>query len=124
MPRFFLFGCPDPETSITIRDISGADIAYGRVTFSLSSWTNEEEEKFGIANPFPPPSPANLVLQKAKKPLQFVNPDGGGCNDDDRDLPLMVSDLDNGHLGFVLRCLLKLLVGVVTTYSPTVTNNN
>ncbi|KAK0586704.1 hypothetical protein LWI29_010993 [Acer saccharum] len=32
----------------------------------------------------------------------------------------MVSDLDTGHMGFVLRRLLKLLVEVVTTYSPTV----
>ncbi|KAI9169145.1 hypothetical protein LWI28_007664 [Acer negundo] len=34
----------------------------------------------------------------------------------------MVSDLDTGHMGFLLRLLLKLLVGVVTTHSPTVAN--
>ncbi|KAK0604805.1 hypothetical protein LWI29_019629 [Acer saccharum] len=77
-----------------------------------------------IANPFLPPSPANLVLLMVKKPSRFVNPDGGGCNDDSCDLPLMVSDLDNGHLGFVLQCLLKLLVWVVTNHSPAVTNGD
>ncbi|TXG53350.1 hypothetical protein EZV62_022519 [Acer yangbiense] len=87
--------------------------------FNLAS-----HQKSSIANPFPPPSPAILFLQKAKKPSRFVNPDGSGCSDEGRDLPLMVSDLDNGHLGFALRCLLKFLVGVVTTHSPAVTNGD
>ncbi|KAK4855312.1 hypothetical protein QYF36_005921 [Acer negundo] len=37
--------------------------------------------KSSIVAPFPPPSSANLVLQKATKPSRSVNPDDGGYGD-------------------------------------------
>ncbi|KAK3211742.1 hypothetical protein Dsin_016448 [Dipteronia sinensis] len=38
-------------------------------------------QKSSIATPFPLPSQANFVLQKATKPLRFVNPVDGRCGD-------------------------------------------